>query len=176
MSDAEDETWAPVPGYEGLYEVSDQGRVRSLEREVRVVPHGRKGYDRPVEEKSAHTFISKDEVLLVTLSKEGRQTHRSVARLVLLVHGPEPESPTMHAKRIEPDEDPCLENLEWTRPIHKSKLAEEEAAQIYKWAWETSMTDKEVGQHFGVSRQTVSNVKHGYNWTHVTDEITVDKS
>ena len=26
------ETWKPVPGYEGLYEVSDQGRVRSLDR------------------------------------------------------------------------------------------------------------------------------------------------
>ena len=26
------EVWQPVPGYEGLYEVSDQGRVRSLDR------------------------------------------------------------------------------------------------------------------------------------------------
>ena len=25
-----DETWKPIPGYEGLYEVSDQGQVRSL--------------------------------------------------------------------------------------------------------------------------------------------------
>ncbi len=28
------EAWRPVPGYEGRYEVSDQGRVKSLEREV----------------------------------------------------------------------------------------------------------------------------------------------
>ncbi len=28
-----EEVWRPVPGYEGLYEVSDQGRVRSLPRE-----------------------------------------------------------------------------------------------------------------------------------------------
>ena len=26
------ETWLPIPGYEGLYEVSDHGRVRSLDR------------------------------------------------------------------------------------------------------------------------------------------------
>ena len=26
------ETWKPIPGYEGLYEVSDHGRVRSLDR------------------------------------------------------------------------------------------------------------------------------------------------
>jgi len=29
-----DEKWLPVPGYEGHYEVSDMGRVRSLDREV----------------------------------------------------------------------------------------------------------------------------------------------
>lgn len=28
------ETWKPVPGYEGRYEVSDLGRVRSLDREL----------------------------------------------------------------------------------------------------------------------------------------------
>ena len=28
------EQWLPVPGYEGLYDVSDQGRVRSLDRVV----------------------------------------------------------------------------------------------------------------------------------------------
>ena len=30
------ERWLPVVGYEGAYEVSDQGRVRSLERRVTV--------------------------------------------------------------------------------------------------------------------------------------------
>ena len=28
------EVWLPVVGYEGLYEVSDQGQVRSLDRAV----------------------------------------------------------------------------------------------------------------------------------------------
>lgn len=32
------ENWRAVPGYEGMYEVSDQGRVRSLDR---ITPHGR---------------------------------------------------------------------------------------------------------------------------------------
>jgi hypothetical protein len=34
--DSATERWLPVPGFEGLYEVSDQGRVRSLERTVTV--------------------------------------------------------------------------------------------------------------------------------------------
>lgn len=31
------EEWRPIPGFEGAYEVSDLGRVRSLERHVRLV-------------------------------------------------------------------------------------------------------------------------------------------
>ena len=111
----------------------------------------------------------------VQLWRDGTPEKASVARLVLLAHGPEPESSTRHAKRIDPDGDPCPENLEWVRPIHKSKLTEKEAARIYKWAWETSMTNKKVGRHFGVSPKTVSNIKCGHTWTHVTDEIAVDK-
>ncbi|WP_419776144.1 NUMOD4 motif-containing HNH endonuclease [Mixta mediterraneensis] len=35
------EIWKPVPGYEGRYEVSNLGRVRSLPHRVRFVAHGK---------------------------------------------------------------------------------------------------------------------------------------
>ena len=34
------ENWKDVPGYEGRYQVSDLGRVRSLDHRVRLVAHG----------------------------------------------------------------------------------------------------------------------------------------
>lgn len=34
MADATPERWLPIPGYEGHYEVSDHGRVRSLPRKI----------------------------------------------------------------------------------------------------------------------------------------------
>lgn len=34
------EVWRPVVGFEGRYEVSDQGRVRSLDREIKVYREG----------------------------------------------------------------------------------------------------------------------------------------
>lgn len=34
------EVWQPVKGYEGLYEVSDLARVRSLDRELPCITHG----------------------------------------------------------------------------------------------------------------------------------------
>lgn len=34
------EQWRDVPGFEGRYQVSDEGRVRSVDRRVRLVVHG----------------------------------------------------------------------------------------------------------------------------------------
>ncbi len=35
------EIWKPIPGFEDRYEVSNQGRVRSIDRRVRLVAHGK---------------------------------------------------------------------------------------------------------------------------------------
>lgn len=32
------ETWKPVVGYEGLYEVSDLGRVKKVARTITLIP------------------------------------------------------------------------------------------------------------------------------------------
>ena len=169
-----DEEWAPVPGYEGLYEVSDQGRVRSLDRSVYTEKGGE--HSRPVEGKILSYAKSDRRSPVVELWRDGRSTRVSVARLVLLAHGPEPESQKRHALLIDPDGKVCLENLRWGRPTHKKKLTEDQAATIYKWAWETSMTQETIGRHFGVSHQTVSAIKNGRNWSHVTEEIDIGQS
>jgi len=168
MTETESETWAPIPGYEGLYEISDQGRVRGLEREV---PHEGSGGTQTVEARIISPWIADSGTKMVSLSRSGIEYSVSVPRILLLAHGPKPESPDRVAKKVNSDGDLCLSNLEWRRPITQSKLTEEEAATIYKWAWGTSMTNREVGQHFGVSQQTVSHIKHGRVWSHVTDDI-----
>lgn len=47
-----EEEWRDVVGYEGLYQVSNLGRVKSLDRVVPIISHSRKGalrkYDKPV--------------------------------------------------------------------------------------------------------------------------------
>ena len=69
------ENWGYVPGYEGLYMVSDQGRVFGLRR-GRVL-HARRrhlGY------------------MDVALSKDGRVTRHFIHRLVALVFVPNPDN------------------------------------------------------------------------------------
>ena len=102
------ENWKAIPGYEGFYEVSDQGRVRSLDR---IVAHGRSRKGQ---------FLSPDRGhrghLQVTLYKNGKRERMFVHRLVLLAFiGPCPEGmEACHWNDI--SDDNRLENLRWDTP------------------------------------------------------------
>lgn len=68
------EVWRPVLGYEGLYEISDHGRVWSLTRLALLTP------------------IKSDEYPQVSLFRNGSQKRRPIAALVLETFvGPAPE-------------------------------------------------------------------------------------
>lgn len=75
-----EELWLPVWGYEGLYEVSSLGRVRSIDREVEHPTVGivhRKG------KVLAQNPLNKDGYLGVGLSRGGTKKKRAVHLLVL---------------------------------------------------------------------------------------------
>lgn len=78
------EEWRPVVGYEGMYEVSSMGNVRSL---TRLVRHGR--YEQRVRGRMLRqSLITGTGYPKVTLSKNGRITTKSVHRLVALAFVP----------------------------------------------------------------------------------------
>lgn len=74
------EEWRPVPGWEGIYEVSDHGRVRSLPRVV-IRSDGRK---MPVKGGALHSFLDVDGYPRVNLRKVGTIVQYPIHRLVLL--------------------------------------------------------------------------------------------
>lgn len=94
-----EEEWRPVVGYEGLYEVSSLGRVRSLDR-TSFVPRGTGGYARRVKGRVLSPDIIESGHSRVLLSADGvvtrQQVHRLVAQafipnpsgLPLVLHGP----------------------------------------------------------------------------------------
>lgn len=73
------ETWRAVPGWDGLYEVSDRGRVRSLDRVI-TYSDGRTARLRG---RIIRQTPSKMGVLAVGLHRNGHRTLRLVHQLVL---------------------------------------------------------------------------------------------
>lgn len=102
------ETWLPVVGWEDLYEVSDLGRVRSLDRVVAFGQRERVAQGRVLKPgKDVHG------VRYVQLTGDGR---RKVCRVHLLVLeafvGPRPEG--MEGCHWDDDkENNCIANLRW---------------------------------------------------------------
>jgi NUMOD4 motif/HNH endonuclease len=66
------EKWAVIPGFEGFYEVSDRGNVRSLYREVKYGRHGKTIY----KGRELKQFTSKHGYFCVKLSTfKGTKTY-----------------------------------------------------------------------------------------------------
>lgn len=104
----ENEIWKPIKGYEGLYEVSNLGRVKSLER---VRPNMSKGL---YKERILKNQISRGGYHKVALLRnEGKMKLYSVHRLVAEAFIPNPfNKPCIdHINTIKTDN--SIENLRW---------------------------------------------------------------
>lgn len=107
------EIWKPIKNYEGLYEVSNLGRIKRLS-ETRELFGGRTTMfyeDRILKEKK-HSGGYK----LVCLCKNGTNKSHSIHRLVAIAFIPNPENKreTNHKNAIKSDN--RVENLEWVTP------------------------------------------------------------
>lgn len=115
----ENEVWKSIPGFEGSYEASDFGRIRSLPRVVHRKLRG-KVIAQPRKLTVLKTWLTKDGYLQVRLvSGDCRPTHL-VHRLVLLAFvGPCPTGMEVcHGNGIGTDN--RLENLRYGTHIENS--------------------------------------------------------
>jgi NUMOD4 motif len=104
------ERWRPIPAWEGLYEVSDQGRVRSVRRQVA----GRGGSIRTLQGKILSPRIRPDGTRAVNLWRGNVYEQKPVRRLVLEAFTGKPQPRGYEAKNI--NEDPAdnrFKNLKW---------------------------------------------------------------
>ena len=106
------ETWKSIEGYEGLYEVSDQGRVRSLDRMVELIDKGTlcKSF-RPG--KILSSCLVGEGYYNVNLYKNGKGKHHLVHRLVANAFIPNPNILPEVNHKDETKTNNCIDNLEW---------------------------------------------------------------
>ena len=93
-----EEIWCPIKGYEGLYEVSDKGRVKSI------------GYGK---EKILKPFRNKYGYLQIGLRKNREQKWYLVHRLVAQTFIPNPDNLPQVNHKDEDKENNSVHNLEW---------------------------------------------------------------
>lgn len=97
------ECWKPVVGFEGLYEVSDKGRVRSIPRGVGKKPNGG----------ILATRLTRCGYVQVHLYKDGKSYFRNVHRLVAQAFIPNPNNLPQVNHKSEVKTENFVENLEW---------------------------------------------------------------
>lgn len=95
------EEWRPVVGYEGLYEISSKGRVKSL------------NYRRTGKEKILKTFDNSKGYPCVKLFKDGKNKNCRIHRLVAQAFLENPYNLPEVNHIDENKQNSCVENLEW---------------------------------------------------------------
>lgn len=166
--------WKPVVGYEGLYEVSDSGVVRGVER-VDVRGQKRKA-------KVLKTSVNRGGYETVCLSKDRMQTTYTIHRIVLEAFvGPRPEGQQgCHGKGGKRDN--SLSNLRWDtveangrdkvlfgeavrgERQHLARLSEGDIRRIRALP-ELSLS--RLAEMFNVGKSTIGHVRRGNTWKHV---------
>ena len=175
------EKWLPVRGFEGFYEVSDLGRVRSLDRWVRTSRgEGRRKVKGRILRPGTHHWGYAQ----VNLSAGGRTRMRPVHRLVMEAFVPEGAGAGMvvchGGKGLKSNR---LEDLEWGTQRKNSRedrirdgtlllgekapnarLTESDVLAIRK----DPRPQKEIAAEYGIAQPTVSDIKRRRRWRHLS--------
>jgi hypothetical protein len=121
-----EEIWKDIEGYEGLYQVSNLGRVKSLNRIIAT----KMNISRLMKGKVLTIVPDPNNYMKVLLSKEGKQQIYLVHRLVAQAFIPNPDNKS-EIDHINTDRtDNRVENLQWVtrkencnNPLTKEKIA-----------------------------------------------------
>ena len=174
------EYWSDILNYEGYYQVSNHGNVRSLDRII-TQQNGRKQL---VEGRVLKPYLTNKGYFKVHLSRDGKRKSRSIHRLVAIAFLPNPfQKPQVnHINGCKTNNNLC--NLEWNTQSeqqihayqnglqpkgekhHYAKLTREEVIQI-KQLLKSRVLQKDIATKFNVSQQVISAINTGARWNHI---------
>lgn len=108
-----DEIWVPIIGYEGVYEISNLGRVKSVQRTIEH--HGAKSgfYNKSEKILSPHRNLARGGYFEVNLWKGNKSKNFKIHRLVANAFIPNQENKSEVNHKDGDKSNNCVNNLEW---------------------------------------------------------------
>ena len=177
------EEWRPVPGAEGRYEISNLGRVKSLQRIVCCgIRQGKPAY-RTVPERILKIGFDVDgyaQVLMAQTAGDKFKTTKVHQLVALAFLGPRPEGEwVLHGPNGKKDN--SVQNLYYGTPArnvddkwrdgtviigekhHKAKLNEADVIDIRR-LYGQGLTQKEIAARYNIGRTAVGKIISKQNW------------
>lgn len=160
------EIWKPVYGYEGLYEVSSEGRIRNKKQKYRL-PNWNV--------KSGYGYIC--------LSKNDKRKYFGIHRLVKMTFNPRKDMGKFHAAHLDGNrQNNNLANIIWATPKENSIHKKVHGTEIFgekngsaKLSWEKVkiirdlysrevMNQDQLAKRFKVGQSRISAICNYKNW------------
>ncbi len=169
-----EEIWKDIHGYEGLYQVSNLGRVKSL-------PRGKQWPYRQTHNNIRKPKLNKNGYLCVNLSKENNVQWFNVHRLVAMTFLPNPDNLPFVNHKDETRTNNCIENLEWC--THEYNCAYGTARERQRKSRAANPKDKAVRRIVGDKLSIAVNmlspngafIKSFKSITEASDSMGIDK-
>jgi len=168
------EHWLPIPGWEGLYEVSDAGKIRSVDR---IVANGA-NTTRFIRGRIL-ALTCRDGYMTATLKRQKRQQRIYVNRVMLLAFKPRADSSELLACHDNGNRaDNRLANLRWDdhsgnaadTALHGTRLVGERHPNAklnlaaVREIRQSSASAKNLADQFGVSASIIQHARSGRTW------------
>ncbi|MFP7224882.1 NUMOD4 domain-containing protein [Priestia filamentosa] len=177
------EVWKPVKGYEGMYEVSNKGNVKSVPREY----INKVGARRTVKGQMLRFFKTKEGYVRISLGINQKQKNYLVHRLVAETFLDNPDGKNEVNHKDANKENNAVDNLEWCTRVdnirhsfannlvfrdkgterYNSKLDENKVREMRRLFETGNYRISEVARMFSVNRKTADNAIKKVTWQHV---------
>jgi hypothetical protein len=181
------EIFKNVKGYEGIYQVSNLGNVKSL------------NYHRGKKEKILKPGMDLGGYLILTLCKNRKRENKTLHRLVAIAFIPNPENKATvnHINGVKTDN--CVSNLEWNtysenhlhahktglmdskhctgingcnsgEKSHLTKLNKYKVMEIKDLLKSKLFTQKQISEFYNCSRTNISSIKTKKAWGYIEND------